>query len=480
MKCFVLLFRFSQIYVVLGAKDNALERSHVCDLTAPSRTLPVWCIPKDYDNEMEPFKLEADKQNQTIPYNYHFTFTVKEVTKITDNEGTIEMYMAFAIDWQEPRIWINENASEWTDDRFGPNDHVIASTKHLKHFWVPELEVLRLESFNHHKILSQEEMSGIFIGKDKTISYEVNVKVTVSCHLHFHDYPFDQHSCLFQVGSYYGTQEMISCTSDVIYHPTSQRFLRHTVDIAELPEENRTLTFTSGTYAICGFRVSLTRLVKQFILQNHLPTFMMVVVSWVSFMVNPEVVPARLGLLVTVLLCLTNLFDGVKQRAPEATKLNAIDLYVVVSFCFVFAALLEYAIILVWLKKLKKPTLLSYLNGKTEKARRDDLGQAQMQALPKTTNEMAVWNLDTSDNVDQLPFSSDKMTPLVTRSYFPPNNTKQTNNSPATTPPAIAKEIEEALKLRELCNLLDNITLWASVFLFVIFHIVYVAYYAYY
>ena len=44
-----------------------------------------------------------------------------------------------------------------------------------------------------------------------------------------------------------------------------------------------------------------------------------------------------------------------RERAPISSKLNAIDLYLVVCIFLVFGALMEYAAILLLLKKRRKP-----------------------------------------------------------------------------------------------------------------------------
>ncbi len=46
--------------------------------------------------------------------------------------------------------------------------------------------------------------------------------------------------------------------------------------------------------------------------QVYLPSCMFVVVSWVSFMIKPEVVPGRMALLVTLFLVLINIFNSVR------------------------------------------------------------------------------------------------------------------------------------------------------------------------
>ena len=51
----------------------------------------------------------------------------------------------------------------------------------------------------------------------------------------------------------------------------------------------------------------------QYLVQVYLPSCMFVVVSWVSFLIKPEVVPGRMALLVTLFLVLINIFNSVRS-----------------------------------------------------------------------------------------------------------------------------------------------------------------------
>merc|ERR1712013_919637 len=131
--------------------------------------------------------------------------------------------------------------------------------------------------------------------------------------------------------------------------------LQHFIQIERLPDDFKVLELPSGIYAACGFQVRLQRKQMQFLVQVYLPSFMFVIVSWVSFLIKPEVVPGRMGLLVTLFLVLINIFNSVRAQAPISSRLNAIDLYLVVCIFLVFGALMEYAVILFLLKKKRKP-----------------------------------------------------------------------------------------------------------------------------
>merc|ERR1719150_3074485 len=313
--------------------------------------------------------------------------------------------MYFAVKWKEPRLVINMTAVEWDEDRTGPKDEVNESPETLKYLWYPELEIYGLETFGRQRVL--KEMSGVRMGKNKTINYELGVRVTISCRMVFDDYPLDDHSCQFQVGSYYDTIETVTCKSHYIHDEERQRSLQHFIQIEDLPEKFTTVNLPSGSYAACGFQARIQRKQMQFVVQVYLPSFMFVIVSWVSFLVKPEVVPGRMAMLVTLFLVLINIFNSVREQAPISSSLNAVDLYLVVCIFFVFAALIEYAVILLFMKKRRKPRRTideglktMFRNGennqgsinRSKKAQQMELGMsARKQFLVDNIDAWAMW-----------------------------------------------------------------------------------------
>jgi len=312
----------------------------------------VWCLPRDYNREKHPFTY-SHMINKTLPWNYDFKFVVEEISNINDKAQTMSISMYFGVSWLDPRLTINYTASEWREVKTGPKDEVNVSPESLKYIWYPELEIYGLEKFGRQRVL--KEMSGVRIRRNKTIHYELGVRITISCRMMFDDYPLDAHTCQFQVGSYYDTNKTVKCSSEYVYDESRQRSLQHFIEFEPLPEKDTSVVLPSGAYAACGFQIRLVRKTMQYLVQVYLPSCMFVVVSWVSFLIKPEVVPGRMALLVTLFLVLINIFNSVRERAPISSRLNAIDFYLVICIFLVFTALLEYAVILLLLKKRRKP-----------------------------------------------------------------------------------------------------------------------------
>ena len=88
-----------------------------------------------------------------------------------------------------------------------------------------------------------------------------------------------------------------------------------------------TQLFFSGNYSVAGFELTLRRKVSHYIITYYLPSGMFVIVSWISFLVPPEIVPGRMTLLVTVFLVLVNIFNTITTNIPKAEGLTGTDLY---------------------------------------------------------------------------------------------------------------------------------------------------------
>lgn len=178
----------------------------------------------------------------------------------------------------------------------------------------------------------RQELSWLYI--------DCSVHISISCQMNFDDYPLDSHACQFQVGSceYWVVLSLLSLPCSRLRQPggrqvqLSLHLRRGEAEEPAARHTDRTTTSTlphspppvrsdqteilhsnftpQGVYSACGFQVKLQRKQMQFVVQVrhvmatvcphyhvpcqvYLPSAMFVIVSWVSFLVKPEVVPGR-------------------------------------------------------------------------------------------------------------------------------------------------------------------------------------------
>ena len=129
-----------------------------------------------------------------------------------------------------------------------------------------------------------------------------------------------------------------------------------------------------GNYSICGFRIQIKRRSFKFIFNNYIPSALFVLVSWVSFLIPPDLIPGRyvfynpdhillyqylrLNLLVGLFLVLINSFNNVTSKIPNSEGINALVVYLFTCIFFVFGAMCGYAGIN---QNLKYPRIFSCL-----------------------------------------------------------------------------------------------------------------------
>ena len=131
---------------------------------------------------------------------------------------------------------------------------------------------------------------------------------------------------------------------DDIYNVSMQlnSVLDYTVNIQNLPphKQNYEGYYGDDYYSVAGIEITLKRKMTHYIISWYLPSGIFVIVSWISFLVPPEIVPGRMALLITVLLLLVNNFNSITAKIPKADRLTSIETYIIVCIFFVFATLL--------------------------------------------------------------------------------------------------------------------------------------------
>ncbi|KFM57837.1 Glycine receptor subunit alpha-3, partial [Stegodyphus mimosarum] len=79
-------------------------------------------------------------------------------------------------------------------------------------------------------------------------------------------------------------------------------------------------------------------------MNTYAPSTMIVTMSWVSFWLKVDAVPARVALSITSLLTLCTQVQQYKAQLPPVSYIKAMDIWLFVCIIMVFSTLLEFAI----------------------------------------------------------------------------------------------------------------------------------------
>nr|ASY91960.1 GABA receptor sununit LCCH3 [Chilo suppressalis] len=232
----------------------------------------------------------------------------------------------------------------WKDERlaFGLPDEVLTlSGDFADKIWVPDTFFANDKNSFLHDVTERNKL--VRLGGDGSITYGMRFTATLACMMDLHYYPLDSQNCTVEIESYGYT------VSDVVMY-WKETPVRGVED-AELPQftilghetNDRKEKLATGVYQRLSLSFKLRRNIGYFVFQTYLPSILIVMLSWVSFWINHEATSARVALGITTVLTMTTISTGVRSSLPRISYVKAIDIYLVMCFVFVFAALLEYA-----------------------------------------------------------------------------------------------------------------------------------------
>ncbi|PAV86833.1 hypothetical protein WR25_04608 [Diploscapter pachys] len=108
----------------------------------------------------------------------------------------------------------------------------------------------------------------------------------------------------------------------------------------------------SGKYNRLVLTFLFTRNIGFYAMNIVIPSVLIVTISWVSFWLNREASPARVGLGVTTVLTMTTLITTTNNSMPKVSYIKGLDVFLNFCFVMVFASLVEYAIVSYMTKRM--------------------------------------------------------------------------------------------------------------------------------
>uniref|UniRef100_A0A3Q3DBE5 Gamma-aminobutyric acid type A receptor subunit gamma3 n=1 Tax=Hippocampus comes TaxID=109280 RepID=A0A3Q3DBE5_HIPCM len=185
------------------------------------------------------------------------------------------------------------------------------------------------------------------IRNDGKILYTLRMTINAECQLQLHNFPMDEHSCPLVFSSYgYPRDEIVYKWRRNSVETSDQKYWRlYQFDFMGLRNTTDVLTTTAGDYVLMTVYFDLSRRMGYFTIQTYIPCILTVVLSWVSFWIKSDATPARTALGITTVLTMTTLSTVARNSLPRVSYVTAMDLFVTVCFLFVFAAMIEYAML---------------------------------------------------------------------------------------------------------------------------------------
>ncbi|KAM6945506.1 gamma-aminobutyric acid receptor subunit gamma-3-like [Aplochiton taeniatus] len=251
-------------------------------------------------------------------------------------------------------------AQTWVDTRLRYNSSTMKiltlNSNMVGLIWVPDTIFRNSKNADSHWITTPNQLLRIW--NNGKILYTLRLTINAECQLQLHNFPMDEHSCPLVFSSYgYPRDEMIYKWKQNSVETSDKKYWRlYQFDFMGLRNTTDVLKTTAGDYAIMTVYFDLSRRMGYFTIQTYIPCILTVVLSWVSFWIKSDATPARTALGITTVLTMTTLSTVARTSLPRVSYVTAMDLFVTVCFLFVFAAMIEYAMLNYCSYFVRKPT----------------------------------------------------------------------------------------------------------------------------
>ncbi|XP_059471439.1 glycine receptor subunit alpha-2-like [Neocloeon triangulifer] len=236
----------------------------------------------------------------------------------------------------------------WVDSRL-KNKHLtramdLNDPNLVQRIWKPEVFFANAKHAEFQYVTVPNVL--IRVAPDGKILYMLRLKLTFSCMMDLYKFPLDDQICSMEIASFSKTTSELVLkwdeTSPVRMYQGLKlpQFRIRSVKASHCKEE-----FHIGEYSCLVAEFHMQRAIGYHLVQSYLPSILVVVISWVSFWLDVEAIPARVTLGVTTLLTISSKASGIQAGLPQVSYVKAMDVWMGMCTTFVFSALLEFTLV---------------------------------------------------------------------------------------------------------------------------------------
>ncbi|XP_060559078.1 glycine receptor subunit alpha-2-like [Ruditapes philippinarum] len=222
--------------------------------------------------------------------------------------------------------------------------------------WIPDLYIPSEKSAIVHHVTVPNKLMHVF--PDGKIQYSLRISATIKCNFDLRKFPLDLQHCFVEMESYGYTTDTLRFEWDKTpINIDKSMQIPGTKTTGQCDKEY----FEVG-FSCVRFDFWMKRSVGYYVTQVFIPSFLIVFLSWVSFWLDIDAVPARISLGLLTVLTMTTQSAGARNNLPKVSYLKAIDVWMAVCLGFVFLALVQFAYVNVLSRVEKRRKLTTHEN----------------------------------------------------------------------------------------------------------------------
>ncbi|NWW36465.1 GLRA4 protein, partial [Panurus biarmicus] len=308
------------------------------EIKAGSRSSPQPMSPSDFLDKLmgrtSGYDARIRPNFKGPPVNVTCNIFINSFGSVTETTMDYRVNVFLRQQWNDPRLAYQEY----------PDDSLDLDPSMLDSIWKPDLFFANEKGANFHEVTTDNKLLRIF--KNGNVLYSIRLTLILSCPMDLKNFPMDIQTCTMQLESFGYTM------NDLIFEWLEEQEAVQVAEGLTLPQfilrDEKDLGYctkyyNTGKFTCIEVKFHLERQMGYYLIQMYIPSLLIVILSWVSFWINMDAAPARVGLGITTVLTMTTQSAGSRASLPKVSYVKAIDIWMAVCLLFVFAALLEYA-----------------------------------------------------------------------------------------------------------------------------------------
>uniref|UniRef100_A0A5K3F8G5 Ig-like domain-containing protein n=1 Tax=Mesocestoides corti TaxID=53468 RepID=A0A5K3F8G5_MESCO len=333
----------------LGSQSaNSLLRQYSSNLPPPG--LPIPSLKESLIKKLMAHyrRYERPTEGQGEPTEVRVSIKILAITSVDVINMQYTADMVLVQRWNDPRLrW--EHLPE-----FSAISENILFTQRRNEIWLPDLFFRNGKEGFLYRMTVPNHM--IRVSPNGDIYYSQKITMKLACEMHLRNFPMDQQDCDMDIGSYGYTIDQLK----FIWDGDNALKFADDMQISEFNTPSETFTedctepqtTSTGTYTCLLGRFQLKRQIGSYLVGTYIPAFLIVIVSWLTFWVSTDAIPARVTLgLLTLISLLTNI-ASLNNTLPRVSYIKAIDIWLVACLLFVIAAMLEFTLVNYWSRRV--------------------------------------------------------------------------------------------------------------------------------
>ncbi|KAK0411605.1 hypothetical protein QR680_005740 [Steinernema hermaphroditum] len=260
---------------------------------------------------------------------------VQDMSSLNEITSDFEIDILFTQLWHDPSLSFS-NHSECIRN-------ITMESRYIHSIWTPNTCLINSKKTMVHSSPTDNIMFILYENGTVWINHRLSVKAP--CDLDLRSFPFDTQTCMLIFESYSHNNEEV--TLHWMEEPVTlmKSIQLPDFDMVQFNTKKLALTYPNGNWDQLQVIFTFKRRYGFYILQAYVPTYLTIIVSWVSFCMEPKALPARTTVGVSSLLALTFQFGNILKNLPRVSYVKAMDVWMLGCISFVFSTMIELAIV---------------------------------------------------------------------------------------------------------------------------------------